>query len=696
MLCRVNKRKCDLKAPCGNCIKAHREADCTARKIPTWNDKDNISPMTASSTSSPNLNRLKTKIHPIRPRPMKSPSPALSPARFGEGGRGQQPVGNILAEAATPQSIDSPQTSSDTTATETGNTLLLSTNDKEINSDLWAGDSSLVLGGRMLDQLLLTTMSMYSVDQLLQDVPIARKQDVILPTVDARVMLLLRGLPSRAQCDILCQNYIYVYGKMFCAVLPSWFEEISDKMWQSPMIEVDVNTLALTYAMMAASGSEVHPQIIASVGLDLEVARDSCHDWARNSRKALEIARTSGTASMTSIAAFKVLESYFHSDKNHVSLNYELCQALDLARKLKLFYDDPEETNMKIRETKRRLWMGLVSSDIFQALSLNRPFYTTDAEVAASHITNCNVDDISHDKIIVRPRDECTDVAPFLFTTQFLILCRPLKTSKGRTTTNVETVISVDRSIVEYVDQLPWYLKIGEDGTLPIVPERFTHHYYVFHIMWSCIHTQRLRMHRNFLFPRNEYCYQACLSSVTNVLKVYQASRIAGEKFLPTPHLMAIHYNVFSAAIAQMFFVLVEYPRNHEEIVDNVRFAYNDLKKLKEKFSLRGKLINAAVPIIERLLELYDQGKDQVRPDSIEDLQNYKSDLAANVAYIFGGTHVTEKYLDRLSIKYLVDDVKSVTTPTDISNVGPFTAKDWNWISDSNLLDGWNLEDFSV
>lgn len=653
--------------------------------------------MNSGAASGPTLNGLKSKIHPIRPRPMKSPSPALSPSGFGDGGRGQQqPMSNIMMSAATPQSIDSPQTSSEGGVTEASNTILSCNVDKEINSDLSGVDSSLNLGGRMLDQLLLNTMTMYSVDQLLQDVPIARKQDCCLPTVDARVLLLLRGLPSRAQCDILCQNYIYVYGKMFCAVLPSWFEEISDKMWQSPMIEVDVNTLALTYAMMAASGNEVHPQIIASVGLDLELARDKCHDWASNSRKALEIARSSGTANMTSIAAFKVLESYFHSDKNHISLNYELRQALDLARKLRLSYDDPKETNMKIRETKRRLWLGLVSSDIFQALSLNRPFYTTDAEVAGSQVTNCNVDDISYDKIVVRPRDECTDVAPFLLTTQFLILCRPLKTPKGRTTTDVEKVISVDRSIVEFIDNLPWYLKIGEDGTLPIVPERFTHHYYVFHIMWSCIHTQRLRMHRNFLFPRNEYCYQACLSSVTNVLKVYQASRIAGEKFLPTPHLMAIHYNVFSAAIAQMFFVLVEYPPNHDEIVNNVRFAYNDLKKLQEKFSLRGKLINAAVPIIERLLELYDQGKGQTRSESIGDLQNYKSDLAANVAYIFGGTHVTEKYLDRLSIKYLVDDGKSVTTSTDISNVGPFTAKDWNWISDSNLLDGWNLEDFPV
>lgn len=500
-------------------------------------------------------------------------------------------------------------------------------------------------------------------------------------------------LPSKHLCHTLTTYYLRVENLIYCNLHPSYFQNLYEQIWETRISEIKLPFLALLFAILASAGGDISPLECRKAGVDICEIRKSVGTWAAKSAKALDISRERGENDIYSIQAFIVLIQFWHSIKAHEPLNFQLKEALTMGRTLGLNQHVYEDTNLIVSEMKRRAWWALISTDLFQALSLNRPLCITEADITCPFMAHANFSDITSGNITSQPLDKCTESSNIYFVTKFLLLCRSLFTSNGQVSSDINQIILVDSQIKKFLEDLPWHLKIQPDGSLPIVDVSLRAHYTLMFMLTSCIHTQRFRMHRMYLYPRNAYCYNACKESALAVLHAYSACRSQDASSADPIYCVLSTYNIFSAATASMLFTLVEFPEDHSQIAAAVLAALNDIKTLREVLQIESNLISSAIGILEKLYELYIlRLNSQINVnDEKKKLSEYKIHLSKKISYIFGGDHSTDKYLNRLSIEYLTDNS---SLPRDPIHLTSFQTNEWKWASGILLEQTWNLQEW--
>lgn len=510
------------------------------------------------------------------------------------------------------------------------------------------------------------------------------------------IMSLCSQLPKKHLCDILTAYYLKVENLIYCNLHPSYFRDLYEQMWESRLSDVQLPFLALIFAILASAGGDISPLECRKTGVDLSRIRQNVSIWAANSAKALDLSREKGQDDIFSIHTFIVLIQFWHSIKEHEPLNFHLKEALTMGRALGLNEQVYKDSNLIVAEMKRRAWWTLIGSDLFQALSLDRPLYITEADITCPFIAHANFSNIKPDKITHQSLDKCTEVSTIYYVINFLLLCRSLFTTNGQLSSDINQVIAVDGQIKTFLEKLPWYFKLDHDGSLPLVDKSLKAHYPLMFMLTSCIHTQRFRMHRLYLYPRNEYCYRACKESAVAALQVYNAFRSHNTLLADPIHCVLSTYNVFSAATASMLFALVEFPDNHSHIAASVLLALNDIKDLQRLLLIDNNLVSTAIGILEKLYDLYVLRLDKQTnlDEENEKLADYKVSLSRKISYIFGGDRSTDKYLNRLSIKYLIDDSSTHRDPSNLVFQTPFQPNEWKWASGILLEQTWNLQEW--
>ncbi|CDK29738.1 unnamed protein product [Kuraishia capsulata CBS 1993] len=606
--CRIYKRKCDHGLPCGPCVRTKRESMC--RKNP--------------STLAVFQNTTRPTIFPKLPRPAKPSQPSDIVAE----------VNSEANYASHPLSVEE----------DIGPKPLFSGVQNQPPTSIVSSRSSVKVSTLFEQQIY------NSVRHLPMSVLTRKVQSV--DSTKIKLLDLVQSLPEKAQADILVDNYFKLFAHMYCSVNPPWFYTCYSRLWQCSLEDLDIRILGLVYAVMSVSCLELIPQKCEQMNMEPLFVRDLSDDFAKCSTQALKVSDFEKNADIISIMTISVLQSYFHSNKDPVSLNYYLRKSIAVAFELEL-HKEYQGTSAFQREVRHRLWWDIVSCDNYQTFCLNRAPIIRFDRYEIPFPVNCNDKDITEDSVLERPMDEYTHTSYLIYSLKLFKICANLRNSEGELSPNADQVIAVDRELCELLNSLPWYFRLTKDSEIPYTSPEYYDHPYLFHMFWTCVQTQRFRMHRSFLYPRIDYCYKVCLEASSNVLDVYTALRkiyISEKK----DGLVIQGHNLFSASLAQVVFMLVENPPNSDQIRKDVEMAIADLDFFCTQ-GIRSKVVKEGAIILKELLALCSityLGSSVAEPD----VENSTSLLTKRIGYIFGGESAAEMYLHRLSIGYIVNN----------------------------------------
>lgn len=174
----------------------------------------------------------------------------------------------------------------------------------------------------------------------------------------------------------------------------------------------------------------------------------------------------------------------------------------------------------KDTETRRRLWSTLYLLDKTIALSLGRPFAIVDQQCLVEKASNVWLDDMDDDAATSAPVLPISEPTPSVSNR----LCHELAIVVGAIqekcfglfTVSYDTVLALDRDILQWRNRLPSYLRLVDpdlslDSRLPFLAWNRRH-------LHSMYHFARVTLHRPYLLRpsitnRFRASHDACISS---------------------------------------------------------------------------------------------------------------------------------------------------------------------------------------
>ncbi|CDK26231.1 unnamed protein product [Kuraishia capsulata CBS 1993] len=494
---------------------------------------------------------------------------------------------------------------------------------------------------------------------------------------------LVRLLPSKYQCDTLINEFFDSYQYLYNAVHEPSFYTQYHQLWTTPTSEVDLLDIGLVFAMLCTTSHEASVGLSERLDVEPTYLRDMSKIWFNCCLQAMYAYDIDKNPSMKQITIFLVLQSYLFATKNVQLLNSYLSKSIAAAQLL----DIHQQTICKgfiETEMRKRLWWDLCAADTYQSLCLTRPPLISCANSTSPLPTYCNDYDITENSVTARPLTEPLRMASNYYMIRFMKIWNRLWTSSGEYINTPENVQQIDKEIEQLVGALPWFFTFTKEGQLPYIPKGIRSDiYWQFHFLWSCIYTQRFRMHRSFLSPRIDYSFEACLDAASKVLQVYVQLRpqisTSNGKFLQNG------YQLFSAATAQAIFILIERPRSAPQIKETIELVISDLQIMHEKQKLTTPVIIDGLRILRMLLEFYDLGRHKTKGQLLPKPSKLIGD---DIYFVFGGHQKVQDYLDQRR------DENNVQNQDDMMPMDDEECMEW--IDLDNLWGKWNWNEWEA
>ena len=229
-------------------------------------------------------------------------------------------------------------------------------------------------------------------------------------------------------------------------------------------------------------------------------------------------------------------------------------------------------------------------------------------------------------------------------------------------------VQSIDAELEELIANFPWYFQTGSCQHL--LPHRETI-VWEYHMVHSLLCMQRIRMHRPFLQQQTGTPWNICAKSAREVLSVYKILRTPDiERLRRSQKFYVQAYQIYSAAVAQAAFLLVERSFPVEIIRNDIEMVISDLSL----GGLGGVGVSTMADGKKILMTMLDMSDRRRRREPLE-----PESLVPEISAVFGGEQTTRKYLTRCDIGYVLNR-DSTATSTGSDDRGHPRATDENTI----------------
>lgn len=287
----------------------------------------------------------------------------------------------------------------------------------------------------------------------------------------------------------------------------------------------------------------------------------------------------------------------------------------------------------------------LTDGNSYQSVCLERaPLVHTPPEKVPFPL-NCDDIHVTETSSEPRPLQEPTDASANILRAKVFIVFRKLFHNDSDLLSSYDYIQSVDSELEAIIVDFPWYFQTGScQGVLP-ARETIAWQYHMVH---SLLCMQRIRMHRPFLQQRMGTSWEVCAKSASEVLSVYKVLRTPDiERLRRSQKFYVQGYQIYSAAIAQAAFLLVEQTFPVETLRQDVEMVISDLS-LGGLDGMGVSTMKDGKRILRKMLDMYDRGglREPLESES----------LVPEISAVFGGEQTTRRYLNRCEISYVLNE----------------------------------------
>ncbi|KFX86748.1 hypothetical protein V490_08882 [Pseudogymnoascus sp. VKM F-3557] len=464
-------------------------------------------------------------------------------------------------------------------------------------------------------------------------------------------------LPTQSQCDLLTCYYYENINWIFQSIhIPSFRKDYA-QFWNSDVDNVDLIWMSLLYTILSISGLYIPLETAKVVGFESSKVRSLAQKWHSASRQALHAGGFEARPCITQLQTFSITQLYWYATNKIEVLNSAMAQAVRNAQAIGLDKDIAVSTSLE-REMRHRAWWDLCDSDTFQSMCLNRPPLIQARLSKVPFPLNCNDLDITETSILARPIDQPTEMSMHYFRAKVFKILNRLYLDDSAHVLSYDFVSGIDAEIMAVVDEFPWYMKI-EDGSCANLPPSLEFILWQFHILHTCICTQRIRMYRSFLHPRIGDSWPKCTRAAEDSFIVYRNIRDrAGDEFTKSQKFLGQAYQVFSVAVAIAALLIVERSAQNPNLRSDIEMAIVDLGTL-DSSETTVSLASDGRKVLIRMLAIYDQ-RGAASPAESED-------LVTGISTVFGGEQTARSYLRRCKIRTLQkNNSEASSQPTNL------------------------------
>ncbi|KAF4302512.1 putative nuclear protein [Botryosphaeria dothidea] len=336
---------------------------------------------------------------------------------------------------------------------------------------------------------------------------------------------LLGLLPRRkSTADRLTECFLEQLNWAIDAVHPTAFRAQYQAFWArkfgfDDLATIDLRWLALLFIVLAYGVLLDCPQPL-NVDMQRELEETSLRFyWA--ARRAIVIAPTFYGESTDLVRAGVLVTRYLIYSRRVPESWLTTSFAMRMAQAQGMHIDGERwRLSRKDTETRRRLWSNLYLLDKTIALSLGRPFAIVDQQCLVEKANNVWLDDMDDDTAASAPVLPISEPTPSLSNR----LCHGLaiiigaiqEKCFGLFTVSYDTVLALDREILEWRNKLPPYFRLEDpdlslDSHLPYLAWHRLH-------LHSMYHFARVTLHRPYLLRpsitnRFRTSHDACIAS---------------------------------------------------------------------------------------------------------------------------------------------------------------------------------------
>lgn len=468
-------------------------------------------------------------------------------------------------------------------------------------------------------------------------------------------IILLRALPTSEQCRVYVDYYFeyvdYIYHPLhnitFLKELESFWADDSDK---------DMIWLSILFMILSLSSLHLPKDIAKKLNVnDLVFSLSQASNlWFRASRQALQAGGFDEKPKFQQLQTFSLTQLYLYATNQTELLNSLLGQAIRHAQVLGLHSDTPG-ANCIETQLRRRIWWDICGCDTFQSLCMGRPSLVNSYDSSVPFPLNCHEEDMTPTEIKQQPENVPTIMSFQIQRNLVIKILNQLNSNVDGVRPSFQAVLKTDKELHDYIKSMPWYFCISNKGELANgffgktdkLPRKMDYIHFQAHILHICLCIHRVRIHQQFLQQKVRISWDACLSSVRSTFAVYRQLRRhfggVGENY---KFIIQIH-QAFSGAVAQGLFLLVEKPSEEDAIIlrRDVDTFIDDLRTLMKSFFVAIPILTDGINELSRIRDMINKGTNPEK----------SSKVISGVYSVFGGKKVTESYLERCSIDYVVN-----------------------------------------
>lgn len=469
----------------------------------------------------------------------------------------------------------------------------------------------------------------------------------------------LNLLPSQIQTTVLVnfylQNIDYIYHPLHH---PSF--RLECEQFYKNQEDVDIGWLAVLFMVLALAAIHLPKGLINITSQEIEKSHKI---WFEASRKCIGIwdslQKDETKFNIYTLQCFSLCQLYMYATKRAEALNEVLEKAIHDALKMGLDKDDSENPNLLEVQMKRRLWWDICGCDTFRSLSLGvKPLirsYSNSVPLPA----NANDDDITPNAIKIRSSNVATDNSFNIYRAQMMKILNGVYEKEHEVRENYKDLKSnlekVEDSLfkglieidIELCDSSKgWYFQIDKFGNLPSISEpkiQFQHH-----MLHTCICIHRFRIYQNYLQNDIPIAWEVGVTSARALFAVYKRLRKIYD--LKNPLFLSQIHQSFTGSIIQSMLLLL----NRKISLEDQSALYEDIDWMLKDLEILGRDVFIMKPeVLKESFKVLNALKKSINKNLVE-LEKDQKDIVSNV---FGGKDMTENYLQKCTVSFIIDKV---------------------------------------
>lgn len=473
-------------------------------------------------------------------------------------------------------------------------------------------------------------------------------------------------LPSKTQTNFLVEFYLQNIDYIYHPIHHPSFKKSLESFW-SRKDDVDIGWLATLLMVLGLAAIHLPKGLINISSEEIATSHQTWFDASRECIQYADALRSSPSEfNLYMLEWFSLCQLYFYATKRSEQLNDFLNAAIKHALDMGLDKDDKDNPNILQVEMKRRLWWDICGCDTYRALSLGKKPLIKSYKSTVPFPSNANDEDIDEDAIRILSMKHPTDNSFNIYRALMMKIMNGIFERKHQVSSkdmhNLELINDeIFRGLLEVDIELchtnkSWFFELDKDGTLPYTLGSRIH--FQHHMLHTCICIHRFRIYQNYLQDGIYAASEVARTTACSLFTVYRKLRMVYD--LRNPLFLPQIHQSFTGSVIQSMMLLVcrELSRVEQaSLYSDIDLMLSDLKILSDDvFILKPEILKESFKVLEAL-------KKSINENLVE-LENDQKDIVSNV---FGGKVITESYLKKCTVSFIVDqnDKNNAQSETD-------------------------------